>query len=192
MRIVSLSPAKLLCFDGCSKNPVGTESYKGDKPMRYFIHIVTAQERLMYPDGSEFADLASARAEATQSARDLMAEELRCGRPVPFAWQAQVADEAGNVLLTLPFASLVFSDVMAVQLSRISRPTSPAAHLALIERAKVTFARARSTNAEIKDGLAELRNQLRRLARYNSALGNGSYGEPAQTPQGGIDSGKSP
>jgi len=159
--------------------------------MRYFIHIVTAQERLIDPDGSEFTDLASARAEATQSARDLMAEELRCGRPVPFAWQAQVADEEGKVLLTLPFASLVFSDMIAVQLSRISRPTSTAAHLALIERAKVTFARARSTNAEIKDGLAELRNQLRRLARYNSALGNGSYADPAQTPQGGIDSGKS-
>jgi hypothetical protein len=143
--------------------------------MRYFIHVVTARERLVDPDGSEFTDLASARAEATQSARDLMAEELRCGRPVPFAWQAQVADEEGNVLVSLPFASLVFSDVIAAQLSRSSRPTSPEAHLALIERAKVTFAHARSTTAEIKDGLIELRNQLRRLAHYNSALGNGLY-----------------
>jgi len=142
--------------------------------MRYFIHIITDQERLVDPDGGEFADLESARAEASQSARDLMAEELRCGRPVPFAWRAQVADDEGNVLLSLPFARLVFSEVIAAQLSRTSRPTSPEAHLALIERAKATFARAKSTNAEIKNGLIELRNQVRRLAQYSSALGNGS------------------
>ena len=76
-----------------------------------------------------------------------MAEELRCGRPVPFAWQAQVADDEGNVLLTLPFSSLVFSEVVAAEVSRSSHPITPEAHLALIERAKVTFARARRTNA---------------------------------------------
>jgi hypothetical protein len=142
--------------------------------MRYFIHIITDKERLVDPDGGEFAGLEAARAEASQSARDLMAEELRCGRPVPFTWKAQVADGDGNVLLTLPFARLVFSEVIAGQFSRTARPTSPEAHLALIERAKATFARARTTNAEIKDGLAELRNQLRRLAQYSSGLGNGS------------------
>ena len=142
--------------------------------MRYFIHIVTDTERLVDPDGGEFADLASARAEASQSARDLMAEELRCGRPVPFSWQAQVADGEGNILLTLPFARLVFSEAVAAQLSRISRPTSPEAHLALIDRAKATFARARRTNGEIKDQLTELRRQLQRLAFYSRGSGNGS------------------
>src|SRR5262245_31836005 len=142
--------------------------------MRYFIHIITDQERLVDHDGGEFGDLGSARAEATQSARDLMAEELRCGRPVPFGWKVQLADDDGNVLLTLPFAQLVFSEVIAAQLSRTVRPASPEAHLALIERAKATFARAKNTNAEIRDGLTELRNQLRKLAQYSSALGNRS------------------
>jgi hypothetical protein len=142
--------------------------------MRYFFHVVTDKERLVDPDGGEFTDLASARAEASQSARDLMAEELRCGRQVPFDWQVQVADDEGTILLALPFARLVFSEVIAAQLSKAARPTSPEAHLALIERARTTFARARTTNAEIKDGLVELRNQLRRLAQYSSALGNGS------------------
>ena len=87
---------------------------------------------------------------------------------------------------SLPFASLVFIDVMVTQLSRSSRPDSPEAHLALIERAEVTFARARSTNAEIKDKLTELRNQVRRLAYYNSALGNGLYRD-----RGSIDFGTS-
>jgi hypothetical protein len=142
--------------------------------MQYFIHIVTDHERLVDPDGGDFADLASAREEASQSARDLMAEELRCGRPVPLNWRAQVANEDGTILLTLPFARLVFSEVVAAQLARIDRPTTPEAHLALIERAKATFTRARSTHAEIRDGLSELRRQVRRLAEYSSALGKGS------------------
>jgi hypothetical protein len=142
--------------------------------MQYFIHIVTDQERLIDPEGGVFADLASAREEASQSARDLMAEELRCGRPIPLGWRAQVADGEGTILLTLPFARLVFSEVVAAQLARIDRPTTPEAHLALIERAKVTFTRARSTHAEIKDGLIELRKQVRRLAQYSSGLGKSS------------------
>ena len=142
--------------------------------MRYFIHIVTDKERLVDPDGGEFADLETARAEASQSARDLMAEELRCGRPVPFDWKAQLADGDGKVVLTLSFARLVFSELIATQLSRPVRPTSPEAHLALIERAKATFARAKSTNSDIRESLTELRNQLRRLAQFSSALGNGA------------------
>lgn len=142
--------------------------------MRYFIHIVTDQERLVDPDGGEFADLASARAEACQSARDLMAEELRCGRPVPFGWRAQVADEQGRVVLTIKFARLVFSEAVAVELSKDSRSKSPEADIMLIQRAKDTFARVRKSNAEIRDGLDELRSQVRQLARYSNALGNGS------------------
>jgi hypothetical protein len=103
-----------------------------------------------------------------------MAEELRCGRPVPFGWRAQVADEAGKVLLTIPFARLVFSEAIAEVLSKIPRAQSLEAHIMLIERAKETFARARRTNVEIRVGLDELRNQVRRLRRYTSAVGNGS------------------
>ena len=51
--------------------------------MRYYFHIMKDQERLRDPDGAEFASLVCAREEATQCARDLIAEELRCGRAVP-------------------------------------------------------------------------------------------------------------
>jgi hypothetical protein len=142
--------------------------------MRYFIHIVTDTERLIDPDGGEFADLASARVEATQSARDLMAEELLCGRAVPLAWKAQVADDDGNVLLTLPFARLILNGTIAKQQLGVSRPTSPEGHLAVIERAKASFARARSTNAEIRDGIIELRIQLLRLTQYGTGDGDGA------------------
>jgi hypothetical protein len=140
--------------------------------MRCFIHIVTDRERIVDPEGAEFSDLAMARTEACQSARDLMAEELRCGRPVPLAWRAQVADEAGIILATLPFAELVFGEGVSTQMLRTSGTTSPEMHLALIERAKVTFARARRSHSEIRTGLDELRAQLRRLAQYTGALGH--------------------
>src|SRR5262245_46883015 len=141
--------------------------------MHYFIHIVTDHERIVDPEGADFPDLASARAEAMQSARDLMAAELRDGRPVPFGWRAQVADEDGTVVLTVPFSRLVFSEEIAGDLVRITRPKSSEVDLLLIERAKATFARARKSHADIRNGLNELRTQVRQLARYATALGNG-------------------
>ena len=139
--------------------------------MRYFIHIVTDRERLVDHEGAEFPNLGRARAEACQSARDLMAEELRCGRPLPLRWRAQLADEADLILLTLHFAELVFADGVPDQLLRTAHTTTPQMHMALIERAKVTFARARRSHSEIKTGLDELRSHLRTLAQYTGAVG---------------------
>ena len=51
--------------------------------MRYYFHILNERERIRDHDGEEFESLASATDEATQSARDLIAEELRCGRGCP-------------------------------------------------------------------------------------------------------------
>jgi hypothetical protein len=139
--------------------------------MRYFIHIVTDEERVLDPDGAEFPGFDSAKAEACQGARDLMAEELRCGRPVPFGWRAQVCGEDGEVLFTIPFAHLVFADELAERAARAPRARTQESDLMLIERAKATFARARKGHAEIRTGLAELRSQVQQLARINDALG---------------------
>jgi hypothetical protein len=78
--------------------------------MRYFIHIVTDAERVIDPGGAEFLHFGSARDEACQSARDLMAEELRSGRPVPLGWRIQVADEDGSILFASPFPRLMLAD----------------------------------------------------------------------------------
>jgi ribosomal protein S15P/S13E len=85
-----------------------------------------------------------------------------------------VADEEGNVVLTIEFSRLVFSDAVAARLSTTPRPSSPEADILLIERAKEAFARVRKSHADIRNGLDELRSQVRRLARYSSALDNGS------------------
>lgn len=142
--------------------------------MRYFIHIVTDQERVVDPDGAEYLDLGSARVEACQCARDLMAEELRSGRPVPFGWCVQVAAEDGTVHFTHSFAHLVFAGNMADAVTNASRRMSPAHDLMLVERARATFTRARQSHAEIRTGLAELRGHMRQLERLKGGFGTES------------------
>jgi hypothetical protein len=132
---------------------------------RYYIHIITERERIVDPDGEEFENLALAREEASQSARDLMAEELRCGRFVPSQWRAQIATEDSAVVATIPFASLLFAQDGAHE-ARI-RKTDPD----LIARAKATFARARASQREIYTNLFELRENVRSLGEINNKLG---------------------
>lgn len=133
--------------------------------MRYFIHIVTANERIRDPEGAEFDSLASARDEASRSARDLMADELRAGRTLPLGWLVQIEDETERIAFTIKFATLVLGGAEASW-----RPPMFAQDLALIERAKATFAKARKNHAEIKLGLDGLRNEVRKLAQYSAAL----------------------
>jgi len=133
--------------------------------VRYFIHVITGNERIRDPEGAVFASLATAREEACQSARDLMADELRAGRPLPLTWRVQIADAEECVLLTINFRSLVMEAGKDVQAAPSLQP-----ELALLERARETFARARKSHAEIRFGLSELRDHVRRLSEYSTVL----------------------
>ena len=77
--------------------------------MHYYFHILTDHERIRDPDVEEFSSLDSARAEAIQSARDLIAEKLRCGRAVPSRWRIQIALEDETIVETVQFTSLLLS-----------------------------------------------------------------------------------
>jgi len=133
--------------------------------MHYFIHIMTDSERIQDPEGQEFADLEAARAEASQSARDLMAGELTAGRPVPFGWQAQIADRDGAVVMTIAFAALVFGDDHPRQFRAVTEGNA-------VERAKAITAKAMRINRELGHGLGQLWSQVRTLARINASLGS--------------------
>jgi hypothetical protein len=74
--------------------------------MLCYINIVTDTTFIRDPEGAEFADLASAQEEAAQSARDLMADQLRQGQPAPLHWKALVMSDHETVLLTIPFHTL--------------------------------------------------------------------------------------
>ena len=135
--------------------------------MRYFIHVVTEKERIIDPEGAVFSDVAAARAEASQSARDLMADELRSGRPVPLGWRVQIADEEGAIKVTIGFASLMFG----VHQGFGSEAKNCTADVMLIERTKATFARLRKSHSELNDQLVQLKRQLRTLVLFNAAIG---------------------
>jgi hypothetical protein len=65
--------------------------------MRYHFNIRDAAGLISDDEGSEFADLNAARAEARASARDLAVDDLRCGVPV-HPWRIEIADDDGMVL----------------------------------------------------------------------------------------------
>ena len=58
-------------------------------------------------EGAEFPDLACAKAMAISSARDLMAEHVKEGRPIDLGNRIEVADESGKVLAVIPFREVI-------------------------------------------------------------------------------------
>ena len=131
--------------------------------MRYFFHILTDTERLRDPDGGEFPTLAEAFAEATQSARDLIAEELRCGRAVPSLWSIQITQEDDTVLQAVPFVRLLIHDDVHQLHFRQSHDPRVIAHT-------TTRLRARAMTGEIIRHLAKLRENLGVLVQLNEEL----------------------
>jgi hypothetical protein len=134
-------------------------------PMRYYFHILTDRQRLRDPDGEEFPTLEAAREEATQSARDLIAEELRHGRTAPSRWRIQIAHKDDTIVDTLPFAALLMGggDYAQPPVTKMIDPE-------FISSTKATFAYARTANAEIRNRLIELRDNLQTLAQLNRAF----------------------
>jgi hypothetical protein len=65
--------------------------------MRYHFNIRDAAGLIRDEEGDDFANLEAARAEARASVQDLVADDLRCGSPVPER-HIEIADERGVVL----------------------------------------------------------------------------------------------
>ncbi|MBX9457301.1 MAG: hypothetical protein KL863_15445 [Rhizobium sp.] len=73
---------------------------------RYYFNIRSSQGLIEDPDGTDLPDLDTARAEARQSARDLLASLLQAGEEVD-GQVFEIADGDGRVLDRLPFRSVV-------------------------------------------------------------------------------------
>ncbi|WP_436828021.1 DUF6894 family protein [Sphingomonas sp. DT-207] len=58
-------------------------------------------------EGLEYPDLSAAKAAAIESARELMAEQIRKGRPVDLNHRIEVATPDGEVIATIPFRELI-------------------------------------------------------------------------------------
>src|SRR5262245_8435872 len=130
--------------------------------MPYFIHVLAGSKFIADPEGAEFDGLAAAEAEAVQSACDLIAEELRRGKPVPRHWQARIASADGTVLRSIPFAALMDGDTGHAP----APPSAPEGFSALYERVRDTADRSHRINEEIQATVGDIRNQLRTLAGH--------------------------
>jgi CheY-like chemotaxis protein len=81
---------------------------------RYFLHVRDGDARLADPDGANFIDLASARAEAIESARELIAECVRTGSPMGLHRVFDIANSSGQVLATVPFSDAIARDLLVL------------------------------------------------------------------------------
>ncbi len=70
---------------------------------RYYLHVRDGSEVTEDPDGEVFEDPSLAIAEATETARELMAVRLRSGQPLGIGREIIIADESSNVVANVPF-----------------------------------------------------------------------------------------
>jgi|EndMetStandDraft_5_1072996.scaffolds.fasta_scaffold95731_2 hypothetical protein len=77
---------------------------------RYFLHVQDGLDLLEDPCGQDFTDLPAAEREAAASARDLMAEALRCNEPLGLQKKVLVNNAAGHTVLTVTFAAALPAD----------------------------------------------------------------------------------
>jgi hypothetical protein len=73
---------------------------------RYFLHIHNAHGKAEDEEGIEASSLSEASEIAITGIRDLLAAEVRNGA-INFAGRLDIANEAGKVLLSIPFADAV-------------------------------------------------------------------------------------
>jgi hypothetical protein len=70
---------------------------------RFYLHQQIANGVIEDPDGTEAVDLTAAKHEAILAARQLLANAILAG-VAPLGTAFRITDEAGQVLMTVPFA----------------------------------------------------------------------------------------
>lgn len=69
----------------------------------YFLHLRDGSELFEDPEGQMFHDLAAAEHEATEGAREAMADRLRFGQPLGAHREIVVSDSEGRAVSTVAF-----------------------------------------------------------------------------------------
>jgi hypothetical protein len=71
--------------------------------LHLFLHIRDGETRLLDPVGADFRDLASAKAEAIKSARELISECVLTGVPMGLHRVFEIDNAGGCTLTMVPF-----------------------------------------------------------------------------------------
>jgi hypothetical protein len=69
---------------------------------RYFLHLRDSIDELLDPEGQECADLSALKKAVVETARDLIAGDVRGGL-VDFRYRIDAHDESGALIYSLPF-----------------------------------------------------------------------------------------
>jgi hypothetical protein len=92
----------------CTK--IALLSYRGlGLGMRFYFNLSDDEGLIPDEEGSELADLESARAEARADARELAIEDMRNGN-CPRAWRIQISDSTGTVVESVQLEVAMTSD----------------------------------------------------------------------------------
>src|SRR5262245_7731162 len=135
--------------------------------MHLYLHVINDTERIPDPDGEKFPDLEAARQEGAQVARDLTAQELLHGRPLPFGWRVQIAEPDGTIRHTIKF-----TDIACVGSVWANNATSRPANNFRFHRTP-SSRRVAKDHAEIHTRLGELWQHLQTLSRLNDSIKTG-------------------
>jgi hypothetical protein len=73
---------------------------------RYYLNIRNGGGYVEDMEGQELPDLAAARLQAIEGVRSVLSEEARQGE-IDLSGSIEIADQAGNILLILPFSDAV-------------------------------------------------------------------------------------
>jgi len=73
---------------------------------RYYLNIRNGGGYVEDAEGQELPDLAAARLQAIEGVRSVLSEEARQGE-IDLSGSIEIADQAGNILLVLPFSEAV-------------------------------------------------------------------------------------
>jgi hypothetical protein len=69
---------------------------------RFYFHIIQGGERIEDTEGSDLPNLAAARIEAIDSAREIAAHHARQGH-YPDGQVFEISDDEGKIVLKMPF-----------------------------------------------------------------------------------------
>jgi hypothetical protein len=73
---------------------------------RYYFHLKDGDEIVPDEDGTELPDVSAATREALQSARELLADAIKAGKPKVYEAYV-IADDTGQTVQVLPFVALL-------------------------------------------------------------------------------------
>ncbi len=74
---------------------------------QFYFHIQGCDDLVKDDEGIDLADVAEAKSEAIESARDILADAIRSGKEFDYTKAFVIADEQGRHLMSVPLTDAI-------------------------------------------------------------------------------------